>query len=163
MGSVAGLHGWPGLGPDREGDPTCRPSSSWTVPEYWVLPCGGFEPSDESREAALHREIHEEIAGKADIIRLLHTMESDDERQLFYLARIATGPSKTEPVPSSAPKDATNTHWRRSRLRQKGSTASTSSPKRLPMSSGAPSTPASLGQRLRSSHSTLCTCRRGQG
>lgn len=60
------------------------------IPEYWVLPGGGVEPSDESREAALHREIHEEIAGKASIIRLLHTMESDDERQLFYLARIAT-------------------------------------------------------------------------
>ncbi|MFJ1858919.1 NUDIX domain-containing protein [Streptomyces anulatus] len=60
------------------------------IPEYWVLPGGGVEPSDESREAALHREIHEEIAGKADIIRLLHTMESDDERQFFYLARIAT-------------------------------------------------------------------------
>ncbi|EFL16128.1 NUDIX domain-containing protein [Streptomyces sp. C] len=60
------------------------------VPEYWVLPGGGVEPSGESREAALHREIHEEIAGKADIIRLLHTLESDEERQLFYLARIAT-------------------------------------------------------------------------
>lgn len=60
------------------------------IPEYWVLPGGGVEPSDESREAALHREIHEEIAGKADIIRLLHTRESDDERQLFYLARNAT-------------------------------------------------------------------------
>ncbi|MGM9438813.1 NUDIX hydrolase [Streptomyces murinus] len=60
------------------------------IPEYWVLPGGGVEPSDESREAALHREIHEEIAGKADIIRILHMMESDDERQLFYLARIAT-------------------------------------------------------------------------
>ncbi|MFE5908812.1 NUDIX domain-containing protein [Streptomyces wedmorensis] len=60
------------------------------IPEYWVLPGGGVEPGDESREAALHREIHEEIAGKADIIRLLHTTESDDERQLFYLARIAT-------------------------------------------------------------------------
>ncbi|MEU5077966.1 MULTISPECIES: NUDIX hydrolase [Streptomyces] len=60
------------------------------IPEYWVLPGGGVEPCDESREAALHREIHEEIAGKADIVRLLHTMESDDERQLFYLARIAT-------------------------------------------------------------------------
>ncbi|MFG2767181.1 NUDIX hydrolase [Streptomyces rubiginosohelvolus] len=60
------------------------------IPEYWVLPGGSVEPTDESREAALHREIHEEIVGKADIIRLLHTMESDDERQLFYLARIAT-------------------------------------------------------------------------
>ncbi|MFD9612015.1 NUDIX domain-containing protein [Streptomyces sp. NPDC059083] len=60
------------------------------IPVYWVLPGGGVEPGDESREAALHREIHEEIAGKADIIRLLHTLETDDERQLFYLARIAT-------------------------------------------------------------------------
>ncbi|MGW8765951.1 NUDIX hydrolase [Streptomyces sp. NPDC055815] len=60
------------------------------IPEYWVLPGGGVEPSDESREAALHREIHEEIAGKADIVRLLHTMETEGERQLFYLAHIAT-------------------------------------------------------------------------
>ncbi|MER8094460.1 NUDIX hydrolase [Streptomyces goshikiensis] len=60
------------------------------VPECWVLPGGGVVPSDESREAALHREIHEEIAGKADIVQLLHTMESDGERQFFYLARIAT-------------------------------------------------------------------------
>ncbi|MGW1014625.1 NUDIX hydrolase [Streptomyces termitum] len=60
------------------------------VPEYWVLPGGGVEPEDASREAALHREIHEEIAGKADIVRLLHTLESDGERQLFYLARITT-------------------------------------------------------------------------
>ncbi|MDX2389562.1 NUDIX domain-containing protein [Streptomyces sp. DK15] len=60
------------------------------IPVYWVLPGGGVEPSDESREAALHREIHEEIAGKADIVRLLHMMKSDDERQLLYLARIAT-------------------------------------------------------------------------
>ncbi|MGQ4489135.1 NUDIX domain-containing protein [Streptomyces sp. SAS_281] len=60
------------------------------IPEYWVLPGGGVEPTDESREAALHREVHEEIAGKADLVRLLHTMESDDERQLFYLARTAT-------------------------------------------------------------------------
>ncbi|WP_327733569.1 NUDIX domain-containing protein [Streptomyces nojiriensis] len=59
------------------------------IPVYWVLPGGGVEASDESTEAALHREIHEEIGGKADIVRLLHTMESDDERQLFYLARIA--------------------------------------------------------------------------
>ncbi|MEU3193663.1 NUDIX domain-containing protein [Streptomyces sp. NPDC006992] len=60
------------------------------IPAYWVLPGGGVEPGDESREAALHREIHEEIAGKADIIRLLHTMESDHERQLFYLGRVST-------------------------------------------------------------------------
>ncbi|WP_399933785.1 hypothetical protein [Streptomyces kanamyceticus] len=45
---------------------------------------------DEFREAALHRQSHEEIAGKADIMRLLHTMECDDEHRLFYLDRIAT-------------------------------------------------------------------------
>jgi 8-oxo-dGTP pyrophosphatase MutT (NUDIX family) len=55
-----------------------------------VLPGGGVEPGDESQEAALHREIHEEIAGKADIVGLLHTVDSDNERQLFHLARIAT-------------------------------------------------------------------------
>ncbi|MET8828941.1 NUDIX domain-containing protein [Streptomyces sp. NPDC004610] len=60
------------------------------IPVYWVLPGGGVEESDTSREAALHREIHEEIAGRADIVRLLHTMESDEERQFFYLASIAT-------------------------------------------------------------------------
>ncbi|GLW03108.1 NUDIX hydrolase [Streptomyces lavendulae] len=60
------------------------------IPAYWVLPGGGVEPGDESREAALHREIQEETAGKADIVRLLHTIESEGERQLFYLARIAT-------------------------------------------------------------------------
>ncbi|MFF6789029.1 NUDIX domain-containing protein [Streptomyces filamentosus] len=60
------------------------------VPVYWVLPGGGVEPDDASREAALHREVHEEIAGKADVVRLLHTVETGGERQFFYLARIAT-------------------------------------------------------------------------
>ncbi|WP_326709625.1 NUDIX domain-containing protein [Streptomyces sp. NBC_01474] len=60
------------------------------LPVYWVLPGGGVEAGDDSREAALHREIHEEVAGNADIVRLLHTIETDEERQFFYLARIAT-------------------------------------------------------------------------
>ncbi|MFI6688422.1 NUDIX domain-containing protein [Streptomyces sp. NPDC050485] len=58
------------------------------IPEYWVLPGGGVESDDESLEAALHREVWEEIAGRAEIVSLLHTLESEDEQQFFYLARI---------------------------------------------------------------------------
>lgn len=58
------------------------------VPAYWVLPGGGVEADDESLEAALHREVWEEIAGRAEITDLLCTLESDDEQQFFYLARV---------------------------------------------------------------------------
>lgn len=58
------------------------------TPVYWVLPGGGVEDSDESLESALHREVWEEIAGRAEITGLLHTLESDNERQYFYLAHI---------------------------------------------------------------------------
>ncbi|MGP3690990.1 NUDIX hydrolase [Streptomyces sp. IBSNAI002] len=58
------------------------------IPEYWVLPGGGVEADDESLEAALHREVWEEIAGRAEITGLLHTVESNDEQQFVYLARI---------------------------------------------------------------------------
>lgn len=59
------------------------------IPPYWVLPGGGVEDSDESLEAALHREIHEEVAGKPEIVRLLYTTDSPTGRQLFYLATIS--------------------------------------------------------------------------
>ncbi|MGW6238146.1 MULTISPECIES: NUDIX hydrolase [unclassified Streptomyces] len=58
------------------------------LPEYWVLPGGGVEADDESLEAALHREVREEIAGRAEITGLLRILESGDEQQFFYLARI---------------------------------------------------------------------------
>ena len=73
---------------------------------YWVLPGGHVEPRDLDREAALRREIEEEIAGVPDIISLLYIMDSDqqNERQFFYLARISswsfaerTGPEFREP------------------------------------------------------------------
>lgn len=58
------------------------------IPAYWVLPGGGVEPGDASLEAALHREIWEELAGRAEIDCLLHTLETPQERQHCYLARI---------------------------------------------------------------------------
>jgi ADP-ribose pyrophosphatase YjhB (NUDIX family) len=73
---------------------------------YWVLPGGHVEPRDQDREAALGREIGEEIAGVPDIISLLYIMDSEqkNERQFFYLARISswsfadrTGPEFSEP------------------------------------------------------------------
>ncbi|WP_326820797.1 NUDIX hydrolase [Streptosporangium sp. NBC_01756] len=71
---------------------------------YWVLPGGGVEQDDASLETALHREIHEELAGTATIHSLLHTLEGDD-RQHIFLARIHTwdvsrrrGPEFADPV-----------------------------------------------------------------
>lgn len=57
---------------------------------YWVLPGGGVEPEDASFEAALERELHEELSAKVDIHSLIHVMEREDERQRFYLARVHT-------------------------------------------------------------------------
>jgi 8-oxo-dGTP pyrophosphatase MutT (NUDIX family) len=73
------------------------------VPLYWVLPGGGVEPTDASLEAALDREIREEIAGDAEIIGLLHTTDKNGVQERFYLARIRhwsfddrTGPEFSE-------------------------------------------------------------------
>ena len=73
------------------------------MPPYWVLPGGGVESTDPNPEAALDREIREEIAGQADILGLFHTVQRDGERELFYLARIRrwsfddrTGPEFSE-------------------------------------------------------------------
>ncbi|MFB9441445.1 NUDIX domain-containing protein [Streptomyces showdoensis] len=85
------------------------------IPVYWVLPGGGVEPGDESREAALYREIHEEIAGKADIVRLLHTMSPTTSASSSTSPASRPGPSRTAPARSSAPRTAANTCWRRFR------------------------------------------------
>lgn len=56
---------------------------------YWVIIGGGVEDSDASREDALLREVREEIAGEAQIVRLLHQLEnSKGETEYFYLAHI---------------------------------------------------------------------------
>ncbi|MER7843515.1 NUDIX domain-containing protein [Kitasatospora sp. NPDC096077] len=58
------------------------------IDPYWVIVGGRIEPTDVSPEDALLREVREEIAGEAEIVSLLHTIETADERQDFYLATI---------------------------------------------------------------------------
>ncbi|GAB7180436.1 hypothetical protein ATKI12_0267 [Kitasatospora sp. Ki12] len=58
------------------------------IDPYWVIVGGKIEPTDASPEEALLREVREEIAGEAEIVSLLHTIETDDERQDFYLATV---------------------------------------------------------------------------
>ncbi|MER8102356.1 NUDIX domain-containing protein [Kitasatospora sp. NPDC094016] len=58
------------------------------IDPYWVIVGGKIEPTDASPEDALLREVREEIAGEAQVVSLLHTIETADERQDFYLATI---------------------------------------------------------------------------
>jgi 8-oxo-dGTP pyrophosphatase MutT (NUDIX family) len=73
-------------------------------PPYWVLPGGGVEPGDASLEAALTREVWEEVAGVPEVAGLLTVLTSEWERCYYYLARIRqwsfadrTGPEFSEP------------------------------------------------------------------
>src|SRR5690242_19582452 len=59
------------------------------IDPYWVLVGGQVEDTDPDHEAALLREIREEIAGKASILRLFHqTTNGSGETEYIYLARI---------------------------------------------------------------------------
>ncbi|NUP19907.1 MAG: NUDIX domain-containing protein [Streptomyces sp.] len=58
---------------------------------YWVIVGGGVEDSDATRENALLREVREEIAGEAEIVRLLHrSTNASGETEYFYVARVTT-------------------------------------------------------------------------
>lgn len=55
---------------------------------YWVLPGGGVDPTDRSLEDALHREIREELAGRANVHSLVQVLQHGGDRHYIYLARI---------------------------------------------------------------------------
>ncbi|MFJ1841385.1 NUDIX domain-containing protein [Streptomyces sp. NPDC088146] len=58
---------------------------------YWVIVGGGVEDTEANYEAALLREIREEIADEAEIVRPFHQLENaSGETEHFYLARIKT-------------------------------------------------------------------------
>ncbi|GLW57839.1 NUDIX domain-containing protein [Kitasatospora phosalacinea] len=58
------------------------------VAPYSVVVGGGVEEGDADPKAAAVREVYEEIHGRAEIVRHLHTLEDDKERQDFYLATV---------------------------------------------------------------------------
>lgn len=63
------------------------------VPPYWITPGGGLEPEDATAEAALRREIREELGGEISIQALLTTFDQrgqrgDWTRQLVYCGHL---------------------------------------------------------------------------
>lgn len=66
-----------------------RPGS----PPYWTTPGGKVEPADASLEAALHRELMEELGATAELFGRIHAVEPTDDhptRQHVFLARLLT-------------------------------------------------------------------------
>jgi ADP-ribose pyrophosphatase YjhB (NUDIX family) len=84
---------------------------------YWVLPGGHVDPGDQSLEAALSREISEEIAGMADITSLLHVLDPGQgtNGSTSTSAGSRHGTSPRAPARSSAKQGAAPTTWSRSR------------------------------------------------
>ena len=101
---------------------------------YWVLPGGHVDPGDQSLKAAHSREISEEIAGEADITSLLQVLDSGagDERQYFYLGRIASWDFAARTVPEFSEPGRGTYQLEQIPLTAAGSAPSTSSRLRSP-------------------------------
>ena len=76
---------------------------------YWTTPGGGIEDADRSPEAALHRELAEELGAEASVVSpvFLHRFPSDSgvAVQYFFVARLVrmdearrSGPEFTDPA-----------------------------------------------------------------
>lgn len=68
-----------------------RIKSQKTAP-YWVAPGGGVEDEDNSVLDALHRELHEELGAKVDVVKegfvLRHRKADKNLEESFYICRL---------------------------------------------------------------------------
>ncbi len=63
---------------------------SCSRPTYWSLPGGGIEAGDRSMEAAITREVREEVGGDAQLHGVLTVIEAVGDQHAIFLATIAT-------------------------------------------------------------------------
>jgi 8-oxo-dGTP pyrophosphatase MutT (NUDIX family) len=54
------------------------------IPVYWIAPGGGVEETDGSLEAALGRELFEELGATADIARLAMQLEYPEGNKVYF-------------------------------------------------------------------------------
>ncbi|WP_370013403.1 NUDIX domain-containing protein [Nocardiopsis sp. Huas11] len=84
---------------------------------YWVSVGSGLEPEEADAEAALHREVFEELSGKIDGVRqVLLTGITDDlpegvSLQHIFVARLVSRDPSQRTGPSSPSQNAASTRW----------------------------------------------------
>lgn len=72
---------------------------------YWVAPGGRIDPGDRDPQAALVRELYEELGATIEIARPAFRLAEGDSQQLFYVCRLLTlnlaqrhGPELSDPA-----------------------------------------------------------------